>query len=153
MAQKPELDRVDRALLQALSTNARASGAALAAEVGVAESTVSLRLRRLQSLGTIEQLGYAFARQALQAEQMAQAAAVVDLLRGRTGCCQDLFRREGSHDAARLPSQVSTMISAASASSVCACLRLLSPRARRSAKRLAASRELKRSSTICAAMP
>jgi len=35
MAQKPELDRVDRALLQALSTNARASGAALAAEVGV----------------------------------------------------------------------------------------------------------------------
>ncbi|KRE23482.1 Lrp/AsnC family transcriptional regulator [Agromyces sp. Soil535] len=53
MAQKPELDRVDRALLQALSTNARASGAALAAEVGVAESTVSLRLRRLQSLGTV----------------------------------------------------------------------------------------------------
>ncbi|BDZ53106.1 Lrp/AsnC family transcriptional regulator [Agromyces marinus] len=53
MAQKPELDRVDRALLTALSANARASGAALAAEVGVAESTVSLRLRRLQSLGTV----------------------------------------------------------------------------------------------------
>ncbi|SFR77604.1 transcriptional regulator, AsnC family [Agromyces sp. CF514] len=53
MAEKPELDRVDRALLQALSTNARASGAALASEVGVAESTVSLRLRRLQSLGTV----------------------------------------------------------------------------------------------------
>lgn len=53
MAQNPELDRVDRALLTALSGNARASGAALAAEIGVAESTVSLRLRRLQSLGTI----------------------------------------------------------------------------------------------------
>ena len=53
MVQKPELDRVDRALLAALSKNARASGAALAAEVGVAESTVSLRLRRLQSLGTV----------------------------------------------------------------------------------------------------
>ncbi|WP_308796255.1 Lrp/AsnC family transcriptional regulator [Agromyces silvae] len=53
MAQHPELDRVDRALLTALSSNARASGAALAAEIGVAESTVSLRLRRLQSLGTI----------------------------------------------------------------------------------------------------
>ena len=53
MAQKAELDRVDRALLAALSKNARASGAALAAEVGVAESTVSLRLRRLQALGTV----------------------------------------------------------------------------------------------------
>lgn len=53
MAQNPELDRVDRALLTALSSNARASGAALAAEIGVAESTVSLRLRRLQGLGTI----------------------------------------------------------------------------------------------------
>lgn len=53
MAQKAELDRVDRALISALSTNARASGAALAAAVGVAESTVSLRLRRLQSLGII----------------------------------------------------------------------------------------------------
>lgn len=53
MAQQPELDRVDRALLTALSANARASGAALAAEIGVAESTVSLRLRRLQGLGTI----------------------------------------------------------------------------------------------------
>lgn len=53
MPQNPELDRVDRALLTALSGNARASGAALAAEIGVAESTVSLRLRRLQSLGTI----------------------------------------------------------------------------------------------------
>ncbi|WP_395243133.1 Lrp/AsnC family transcriptional regulator [Agromyces sp. MMS24-K17] len=53
MPQQPELDRVDRALLSALSTNARASGSALAQEVGVAESTVSLRLRRLQALGTV----------------------------------------------------------------------------------------------------
>ncbi|MEJ3404098.1 Lrp/AsnC family transcriptional regulator [Rathayibacter sp. YIM 133350] len=52
-SKKPDLDRVDRALLRALSANARASGSALASEVGVAESTVSLRLRRLQSLGHI----------------------------------------------------------------------------------------------------
>ncbi|HEU5223802.1 MAG TPA: Lrp/AsnC family transcriptional regulator [Candidatus Lumbricidophila sp.] len=53
MATKPDLDRVDRALLAALSKNARASGATLAAEIGVAESTISLRLRRLQGLGVI----------------------------------------------------------------------------------------------------
>lgn len=52
-SKKSELDRIDRGLLHALSVNARASGSALAAEVGVAESTVSLRLRRLQSLGHI----------------------------------------------------------------------------------------------------
>lgn len=49
-------DEVDRALLKALSINARASGSALAAEIGVAESTISARLRRLQASGTI--LGY-----------------------------------------------------------------------------------------------
>ncbi|UOE45104.1 Lrp/AsnC family transcriptional regulator [Agromyces larvae] len=53
MAQPLDLDRIDRALLTALSQNARASGAALAQEVGVAESTVSLRLRRLQQGGTV----------------------------------------------------------------------------------------------------
>jgi DNA-binding Lrp family transcriptional regulator len=47
------LDEVDRSLIRALSRNARASGAALAAEVGVAESTVSTRIRRLQSEGEI----------------------------------------------------------------------------------------------------
>src|SRR3978361_145147 len=47
------LDEIDRALIRALSRNARASGAALAAEVGVAESTVSSRIRRLQSAGEI----------------------------------------------------------------------------------------------------
>ena len=47
------LDDLDRALVRALSRNARASGAALAAEVGVAESTVSTRIRRLQADGDI----------------------------------------------------------------------------------------------------
>lgn len=47
------IDQIDRALLAALSSNARASGATLAAEVGVAESTVSLRLRKLQTAGVI----------------------------------------------------------------------------------------------------
>lgn len=53
MARKIDLDQTDRALLRALAEDARASGAALAATLGVAESTVSLRLRRLQSQGVI----------------------------------------------------------------------------------------------------
>jgi DNA-binding Lrp family transcriptional regulator len=47
------LDDVDRALIRSLSRNARASGAALAAEVGVAESTVSARIRRMRNEGEI----------------------------------------------------------------------------------------------------
>ncbi|MCU1440576.1 MAG: Lrp/AsnC family transcriptional regulator [Rhodoglobus sp.] len=47
------IDAIDRALLRALSTNARMSGAALASTVGVAESTVALRMRRLQDDGYI----------------------------------------------------------------------------------------------------
>ncbi len=47
------LDEIDRGLIRALSRNARASGASLAAEVGVAESTVSARIRRLQNEGEI----------------------------------------------------------------------------------------------------
>ncbi|MFB8388374.1 Lrp/AsnC family transcriptional regulator [Microbacterium sp. NPDC055910] len=54
MSRSFDLDPTDRALLRALSDNARASGAALAAELGIAESTVSLRLRRLQSQGVIK---------------------------------------------------------------------------------------------------
>lgn len=48
-----ELDRIDRALVVALSSNARASGAQLAAEIGVAESTVSQRLRKLSQTGVV----------------------------------------------------------------------------------------------------
>ena len=54
MAGSITLDRVDRALLRALRANARASGATLAATVGIAESTVSLRMRRLQESGVIK---------------------------------------------------------------------------------------------------
>ena len=50
------LDGTDRALLRLLRADARASGSSLAADLGVAESTVSLRMRRLQSDGYI--LGY-----------------------------------------------------------------------------------------------
>jgi DNA-binding Lrp family transcriptional regulator len=46
-----QLDEVDRALLRVLANNARVSGATLAAAAGVAESTVSLRLKRLHSAG------------------------------------------------------------------------------------------------------
>jgi DNA-binding Lrp family transcriptional regulator len=45
------MDDIDRALLRALSANARMSGAALATTAGVAESTVSLRLKRLHAAG------------------------------------------------------------------------------------------------------
>ncbi|HWU57781.1 MAG TPA: Lrp/AsnC family transcriptional regulator [Microbacteriaceae bacterium] len=48
-----DLDRIDRALIHALSANARASGAAIASAIGVAESTVSLRMRRLQKRGLL----------------------------------------------------------------------------------------------------
>ena len=51
MARSRTLDSVDRALLRALTADARASGASLAAAVGIAESTVSLRMRRLQDDG------------------------------------------------------------------------------------------------------
>jgi len=47
----PKLDSVDRVLLRTLAGNARVSGAALAAAAGVAESTVSLRLKRLAASG------------------------------------------------------------------------------------------------------
>lgn len=53
MASSTKLDRVDRAILATLAENARASGATLAAAIGVAESTVSHRLRRLQQEGVI----------------------------------------------------------------------------------------------------
>ena len=45
------MDDTDRRILRVLSSNARMSGAALAAALGVGESTVSLRLRRLQQDG------------------------------------------------------------------------------------------------------
>ena len=45
------MDDTDRRILRTLSANARMSGSALAAALGVAESTVSLRLRRLQRDG------------------------------------------------------------------------------------------------------
>jgi DNA-binding Lrp family transcriptional regulator len=48
-----QLDDIDRALLRLLSKNARSSGSALAGELGIAESTVSLRVRRLQRSGHI----------------------------------------------------------------------------------------------------
>jgi DNA-binding Lrp family transcriptional regulator len=50
------MDDLDRRILRSLSANARTSGTALASTLGVAESTVSLRIRRLQTDGYL--LGY-----------------------------------------------------------------------------------------------
>ncbi|HQG70768.1 MAG TPA: Lrp/AsnC family transcriptional regulator [Rhodoglobus sp.] len=48
------LDATDRALLRALSANARVTGSELAAMAGIAQSTVALRLRRLQHDGYLK---------------------------------------------------------------------------------------------------
>ena len=53
MSQNVSLDGTDLRLLQELNADARASGAVLAAAVGISESTGSLRLKRLRSLGVI----------------------------------------------------------------------------------------------------
>jgi DNA-binding Lrp family transcriptional regulator len=47
------MDDIDRRILRALSVNVRVSGTALASTLGIAESTVSLRIRRLQADGHI----------------------------------------------------------------------------------------------------
>lgn len=52
--ERPALDATDRALLAALTRDARRSNAALAAEVGIAESTCSVRVRSLVERGVIQ---------------------------------------------------------------------------------------------------
>lgn len=47
------MDDIDRRILRELSGNARMSGTALASTLGIAESTASLRVRRLQADGFI----------------------------------------------------------------------------------------------------
>ena len=47
------MDELDRALVKALSANARASGSALAYRLGVAESTISHRIKKLHADGHI----------------------------------------------------------------------------------------------------
>lgn len=47
------MDEIDRRILRALSANARVSGTALARTLGIAESTVSLRMRKLQDDGLL----------------------------------------------------------------------------------------------------
>lgn len=51
---KKPLDATDRRLLQALSLDARLTGKELAAHAGVAESTVSQRLRQLRESGVVQ---------------------------------------------------------------------------------------------------
>lgn len=47
------LDKTDSALIRLLAVNGRASGADIAAKIGIAESSVSRRIRRLQTIGVI----------------------------------------------------------------------------------------------------
>jgi len=90
----PELDRIDRALIAALSGNARASGASLAAATGVAESTVSLRLRRLQRQGVIT--GYRADVDLVAAGVALQALVAVRLAKHSRGQI-DAFRQAAPH--------------------------------------------------------
>ena len=52
MAELPGLDRTDRATIAVLQENARLSNKELAARVGIAPSTCSERMRRLETAGT-----------------------------------------------------------------------------------------------------
>lgn len=52
--ERPLLDEIDAALLQRLTADARISNSALAAAVGIAESTCSARVRGLVQRGVIE---------------------------------------------------------------------------------------------------
>ncbi|OYO03746.1 Lrp/AsnC family transcriptional regulator [Enemella evansiae] len=52
--ERPRLDEIDAALVRALTADARISNAALAAAVGIAESTCSARVRALVQRGIIE---------------------------------------------------------------------------------------------------
>lgn len=53
MSTSPDLDSTDRAILRALAKNARASNKDLATEAGIAASTCSERLRRLERRGVV----------------------------------------------------------------------------------------------------
>lgn len=47
----PPLDDVDRSILDLLARNARTSNRAIAAELGISEGTVRVRLQRLEAVG------------------------------------------------------------------------------------------------------
>jgi Lrp/AsnC family leucine-responsive transcriptional regulator len=53
MQEPPELDRIDRAILAALSRNARLSVTELGQKVGLSKTPVAARLRRLEAEGVI----------------------------------------------------------------------------------------------------
>jgi Lrp/AsnC family transcriptional regulator for asnA, asnC and gidA len=48
-----ELDTVDRGIIQALRADGRANNSAIAAELGIAEGTVRLRMRKLTQAGVV----------------------------------------------------------------------------------------------------
>lgn len=90
----PALDEVDRTLLRTLAGNARASGAALAAAAGVAESTVSLRLKRLHKAGCLR--GYRAEIDVTSLGVTVQALISVRLVSIEREAI-DRFRRESPH--------------------------------------------------------
>ena len=88
------LDRIDLAILAELASNARASGSALAAAAGVAESTVSLRLRKLTSSGVIS--GFHTSVDLVKLGIPLQAFIAVRLMRHAKSDI-DAFRAEAPH--------------------------------------------------------
>ena len=82
------LDETDRALLQLLGEDARVSHRQLARELGIAQGTVSNRVRRLEEEGVIE--GY---RVALNAGQLGWTLTIMAGLRIQKGRMIDVQQR------------------------------------------------------------
>jgi DNA-binding Lrp family transcriptional regulator len=53
-AEKPVLDRTDHRIIELLQQNARRSNKEIAATIGIADSTLSTRLRRLEDTGVVQ---------------------------------------------------------------------------------------------------
>ena len=81
MCDMPSLDPLDRQLLSALRVDARESVASLARQLGVTRATVTARLERLQSSGTI--LGYTVRMREDRDPDSVRAIAFIEL-EGRT---------------------------------------------------------------------
>ena len=82
------LDETDRALLQLLGEDARVSHRQLARELGIAQGTVSNRVRRLEEEGVIE--GY---RVALNAGQLGWTLTIMAGLRIQKGRMIDVQQK------------------------------------------------------------
>ena len=85
---KMEIDEIDRALIDALLEDARTSQRQLARDIGVAQGTVTARLRRLESEGVIK--GYSVI---LDSERLGWGMTVMAGLRIQKGSMMEVQRK------------------------------------------------------------